>query len=175
MENLGEASAPQPAASRQEAVVQLQAARGPSSGPTPQMPVKKCLEAKISFPFWGLFLTQLSVFVSSDGTGKSTGGSEEEDDEALETLKFNFNIESLGLVLYNNLPKQVSGTRIRSRRRFSVGFLLKNLVLMSLQPFFRPTVMSSLDQLSHFPFFSKSAQLFQDLLVQDQLLHDQLL
>lgn len=158
MENLGEASGLQPAASRQEAVVQLQAARGPSSGPTPQMPVKKRLEAEISFPFWGLFLTRLSVFVNSDGTGKSTGGSEEEDDEALETLKFNFNIESLGLVLYNNLPKQVSGTR--SWRRFSVGFHLKNLVLIFLQPFIRPTVMSSSDQLSQFPFFSKSAQLF---------------
>lgn len=160
MENLGEASGPQPASSRQEAVVQLQAARGPSSGPTPRMPVKKRLEAKIRFPFWGLFLTRLSVFVSSDGTGKSTEGSKEEDDEALETLKFNFNIESLGLVLYNNPPKQVSGTRIRSRRRFSVGFLLKNLVLISLQPFFRPTVMSSSDQLTQFPFCSKSTQMF---------------
>lgn len=85
------------------------------------------------------------MFVSSDGTGKSTGGSEEEDDEALETLKFNFNIESLGLVLYNNHPKQVSGTRIGSRSRFSVGFLLMNLVLISLQPFFWPTVMISSD------------------------------
>lgn len=46
MENLGEASGPQPAASRQEAVVQLQAARGASSGPTSQMPVKKHLEAR---------------------------------------------------------------------------------------------------------------------------------
>lgn len=157
MENLGEASGLQPATSRQEAVVQLQAARGPSSGPTPEMPVKKCLEAKISFPFWGLFLTRLSVFVSSDGAGKSTGGSEEEDDEALETLKFNFNIESLGLVLYNNIPKQVSGTRSRSRRRFSAGFLLKNLVLISLHPFFRgapriscPSFHSSLNLLSCF-------------------------
>lgn len=99
-------------------------------------------------------MTRLSVFVSSDGIGKSTGGSEEEDDEALETLKFNFSIESLGLVLYNNQPKQVSGTRIRTRRRFSVGFFL--MILISLQPFFWPTVMSSSDQLCQFPFFSKS-------------------
>lgn len=31
----------------------------------------------------------------------------EEEDETLETVKFNFNIESLGLVLYLD-PKQVS-------------------------------------------------------------------
>ncbi|KAL6113696.1 vps13c [Pungitius sinensis] len=31
---------------------------------------------------------------------------EEEEEEALETMRFNFNIESLGLVLYNNDPKQ---------------------------------------------------------------------
>ncbi|XP_075873846.1 intermembrane lipid transfer protein VPS13C isoform X3 [Nelusetta ayraudi] len=42
----------------------------------------------------------------SDSGAMSAAGSEEEDDIALETLKFNFNIESLGLVLYNNQPTQ---------------------------------------------------------------------
>ncbi|XP_044053106.1 vacuolar protein sorting-associated protein 13C isoform X3 [Siniperca chuatsi] len=40
--------------------------------------------------------------------GKPTVSSDEEEDEALETMKFNFNIESLGLVLYSNDPKQPS-------------------------------------------------------------------
>ena len=40
---------------------------------------------------------------------KPTVSSDEEEDEALETLKFNFNIEALGLVLYGNDSKQVSG------------------------------------------------------------------
>ncbi|XP_070763918.1 intermembrane lipid transfer protein VPS13C isoform X2 [Enoplosus armatus] len=39
---------------------------------------------------------------------KPTVSSDEEEDEALETMKFNFNIESLGLVLYSNNPKQPS-------------------------------------------------------------------
>uniref|UniRef100_A0A8C3A5N3 Vacuolar protein sorting 13 homolog C n=1 Tax=Cyclopterus lumpus TaxID=8103 RepID=A0A8C3A5N3_CYCLU len=38
--------------------------------------------------------------------GKPFLSSDEEEEEALETLKFNFNIESLGLVLYRNDPKQ---------------------------------------------------------------------
>lgn len=45
----------------------------------------------------------------------AAGREGEDDDKALETLKFNFNIESLGLVLYNNHPTQVS---------FLLGFLL---------------------------------------------------
>lgn len=44
----------------------------------------------------------------------AAGREGEDDDKALETLKFNFNIESLGLVLYNNHPTQVS---------FLLGFL----------------------------------------------------
>lgn len=44
----------------------------------------------------------------------AAGSEEDDDDKALETLKFNFNIESLGLVLYNNHPAQVS---------FLLGFL----------------------------------------------------
>lgn len=55
----------------------------------------------------------------------SAAGSEgKDDDKALETLKFNFNIESLGLVLYNNAPTQVS---------FSLGFVppqRHNLILI---------------------------------------------
>lgn len=45
----------------------------------------------------------------------AVGSEGESEDKALETLKFTFNIESLGLVLYNNHPTQVS---------FSLGFLL---------------------------------------------------
>ncbi|XP_005929273.1 vacuolar protein sorting-associated protein 13C isoform X1 [Haplochromis burtoni] len=41
------------------------------------------------------------------GSGKMTVSHSEEDDETLETVKFNFNIESLGLVLYLD-PKQSS-------------------------------------------------------------------
>ncbi|XP_038556520.1 vacuolar protein sorting-associated protein 13C isoform X2 [Micropterus salmoides] len=38
--------------------------------------------------------------------GKPAGSSDEEEDEAVETMKFNFTIESLGLILYSNDPKQ---------------------------------------------------------------------
>ncbi|XP_026157018.1 vacuolar protein sorting-associated protein 13C isoform X2 [Mastacembelus armatus] len=41
--------------------------------------------------------------------GKPSVDSDEEEDEALDTMKFNFNIESLGLVLYINDSKQLSG------------------------------------------------------------------
>uniref|UniRef100_A0A3B4TYL0 Vacuolar protein sorting 13 homolog C n=1 Tax=Seriola dumerili TaxID=41447 RepID=A0A3B4TYL0_SERDU len=41
--------------------------------------------------------------------GKSTVSSDEEADEALESMKFNFSIESLGLVLYSSDPKLPSG------------------------------------------------------------------
>ncbi|XP_067454112.1 intermembrane lipid transfer protein VPS13C isoform X1 [Thunnus thynnus] len=44
----------------------------------------------------------------TDNIGKPSVTSDEEEDEAPETLKFNFNIESLGLVLYRNDPKQQS-------------------------------------------------------------------
>lgn len=40
---------------------------------------------------------------------KLTASSEEKEDETLETVKFNFTIESLGLVLYSNDPKQSAG------------------------------------------------------------------
>lgn len=46
--------------------------------------------------------------MSSGDVGKPTVSTDEEADEALESMKFNFNIESLGLVLYSNDPKQVS-------------------------------------------------------------------
>lgn len=39
---------------------------------------------------------------------KPAGSSEGDSDEAVEMVKFNFNVESLGLVLYHNDPKQVS-------------------------------------------------------------------
>lgn len=45
--------------------------------------------------------------MSSGDVGKASVISDGEEEEALETLKFNFNIESLGLVLYKNDPKQV--------------------------------------------------------------------
>uniref|UniRef100_A0A8C3A3N4 Vacuolar protein sorting 13 homolog C n=1 Tax=Cyclopterus lumpus TaxID=8103 RepID=A0A8C3A3N4_CYCLU len=45
-------------------------------------------------------------FLTSGDLGKPFLSSDEEEEEALETLKFNFNIESLGLVLYRNDPKQ---------------------------------------------------------------------
>lgn len=55
-------------------------------------------------------------FCTLDSGAMPAAGSEgEDDDQALETLKFHFNIESLGLVLYNNHPTEVS---------FSLGFLL---------------------------------------------------
>lgn len=45
--------------------------------------------------------------VSSGEAGMSTVTSEEADED-LESLKFNLNIESLGLVLYSSDPKLVS-------------------------------------------------------------------
>ncbi|KAK2854371.1 hypothetical protein Q5P01_007032 [Channa striata] len=42
-----------------------------------------------------------------DDVGKPAVSSEEEEDEPLETVRFNFNIESLGLVLYSQDPKQL--------------------------------------------------------------------
>ncbi|KAM6942753.1 intermembrane lipid transfer protein VPS13C [Xenentodon cancila] len=71
-ENLGEATDPGPRTPRQEAGLQVRAARGPLTGVTGQM----------------------------------EGQEEEEEDEAQETVRFTFNIESLGLVLYHNEPKQ---------------------------------------------------------------------
>ncbi|XP_056226494.1 intermembrane lipid transfer protein VPS13C isoform X5 [Seriola aureovittata] len=46
---------------------------------------------------------------SSGDVGKSTVSSDEEADEALESMKFNFSIESLGLVLYSSDPNLPSG------------------------------------------------------------------
>uniref|UniRef100_A0A671VLI5 Vacuolar protein sorting 13 homolog C n=1 Tax=Sparus aurata TaxID=8175 RepID=A0A671VLI5_SPAAU len=48
------------------------------------------------------------LFFRISDVGKPTAISEEEEDGALETMKFNFNIESLGLVLYSNDPIQPS-------------------------------------------------------------------
>ncbi|XP_076012416.1 intermembrane lipid transfer protein VPS13C isoform X2 [Genypterus blacodes] len=47
----------------------------------------------------------------SDEVGKLSDNGDQEEDEPLETVRFNFNIESLGLVLYSNDPKQASGLR----------------------------------------------------------------
>uniref|UniRef100_UPI0037E99E70 intermembrane lipid transfer protein VPS13C n=1 Tax=Semicossyphus pulcher TaxID=241346 RepID=UPI0037E99E70 len=49
--------------------------------------------------------------------GKQTVSSNEEEEEPLETLKFSFNIESLGLVLYGNDPKQPSDLRHQENLR----------------------------------------------------------
>ncbi|XP_070692075.1 intermembrane lipid transfer protein VPS13C [Pempheris klunzingeri] len=48
---------------------------------------------------------------------KLTVSSDEEEDEALETMKFNFSIESLGLVLYSHDPKQVSNLQHQENLR----------------------------------------------------------
>lgn len=48
--------------------------------------------------------------------GKLTVSSKEEDDEALEAVKFNFNIESLGLVLYSNDATQVNHLKKNDHR-----------------------------------------------------------
>lgn len=55
-----------------------------------------------------LLILIVNLELNSGDVGKPTAISEEEEDGALETMKFNFNIESLGLVLYNNDPIQVS-------------------------------------------------------------------
>ncbi|XP_068438571.1 intermembrane lipid transfer protein VPS13C isoform X2 [Clinocottus analis] len=47
-------------------------------------------------------------FPTGDVGKPAVSSDEEEEEEALETMKFNFNIESLGLVLYSNDPKQPS-------------------------------------------------------------------
>lgn len=49
----------------------------------------------------------VDVFCVSDDVGKPRVSRDEQEDATLETLKFNFNIESLGLVLYRNDPEQV--------------------------------------------------------------------
>ncbi|XP_040904460.1 vacuolar protein sorting-associated protein 13C isoform X1 [Toxotes jaculatrix] len=49
--------------------------------------------------------------------GKSTVSSNEEADEALESMKFNFNIESLGLVLYSSDSKQPLGLQHQENLR----------------------------------------------------------
>ncbi len=49
--------------------------------------------------------------MSSGDVLKPNVSSDEKEEEALENIKFNFNIESLGLVLYSNDPKQVSQYR----------------------------------------------------------------
>lgn len=107
------------------------------------------------------FLNPLLYLVNSDSGAMSAAGSEEEDDIALETLKFNFNIESLGLVLYNNQPTQVS---------FSLG-----LPLTEAQSHLPLTVVTSSDHWLQFAFRSKSAEPLQDQLLRVLLpLGDQL-
>ncbi|XP_041804195.1 vacuolar protein sorting-associated protein 13C isoform X2 [Chelmon rostratus] len=48
---------------------------------------------------------------------KPTVSTDEEEDEALESMKFNFNIESLGLVLYSDDPKQPSDLQHQEKLR----------------------------------------------------------
>uniref|UniRef100_A0A671VQL1 Vacuolar protein sorting 13 homolog C n=1 Tax=Sparus aurata TaxID=8175 RepID=A0A671VQL1_SPAAU len=55
-----------------------------------------------------LLILIVNLELYSGDVGKPTAISEEEEDGALETMKFNFNIESLGLVLYSNDPIQVN-------------------------------------------------------------------
>lgn len=55
-----------------------------------------------------MLLLSLDVFMSLADVEKPTISSDEEKGDALETMRFNFSIESLGLVLYSNNPKQVS-------------------------------------------------------------------
>ncbi|XP_059213226.1 intermembrane lipid transfer protein VPS13C isoform X2 [Centropristis striata] len=80
-ENLGEAGSPEPPAPRQEAGLQLRIAGDPQT-----------------------------VLVSTGSVGKTSasGAEEEEEEDDVENLKFNFNIESLGLVLYRHQPTQSS-------------------------------------------------------------------
>ncbi|XP_065808670.1 intermembrane lipid transfer protein VPS13C isoform X5 [Labrus bergylta] len=49
--------------------------------------------------------------------GKKTVSSDEDEEEPLETMKFNFSIESLGLVLYSSDPKQPSELRHQENLR----------------------------------------------------------
>lgn len=54
-----------------------------------------------------MLILLVDVFTSSADIGKPTVAIDEEEDDTLETIRFNFSIESLGLVLYSNDPKQV--------------------------------------------------------------------
>ncbi|XP_029986697.1 vacuolar protein sorting-associated protein 13C isoform X4 [Sphaeramia orbicularis] len=53
----------------------------------------------------------------TEDVGKQSIISSEDEDESLETIKFNFNIESLGLVLYSNDPKQPLGLQHQENLR----------------------------------------------------------
>ncbi|XP_026233856.1 vacuolar protein sorting-associated protein 13C isoform X2 [Anabas testudineus] len=61
--------------------------------------------------------------------GKLTVSSKEEDDEALEAVKFNFNIESLGLVLYSNDATQPSG--LQHQESFRLGEFVLHMMKSS--------------------------------------------
>ncbi|XP_067348723.1 intermembrane lipid transfer protein VPS13C isoform X2 [Channa argus] len=52
-----------------------------------------------------------------DDVRKPAVSNEEEEDEPLETVRFNFNIESLGLVLYDHDPKQLLGLQHQENLR----------------------------------------------------------
>ncbi|XP_054866363.1 intermembrane lipid transfer protein VPS13C isoform X4 [Amphiprion ocellaris] len=56
---------------------------------------------------------------------KPTVRREEEEDKGLETMKFNFNIESLGLVLYHNDPQQVHQQRGLQKKCGRADWLLE--------------------------------------------------
>lgn len=58
-------------------------------------------------------------FTCSGDVGKPTVNSEEEEDEALETVRFNFNVESLGLVLYSDDSTKVSHMKNNDRHKWS--------------------------------------------------------
>lgn len=72
------------------------------------------------------FNVLVDLFSSAADPGKPTVRGDEDEEESTETLRFNFNIESLALVLYSSDPKQVSEERLLPpcAGTFSVGFFL---------------------------------------------------
>ncbi|KAM7405560.1 hypothetical protein PAMP_000001 [Pampus punctatissimus] len=70
-----------------------------------------------------------SMGPQTDDVGKLSVSSGEEEDEAQETLKFNFNIESLGLVLYRNDLKQPSS--LQHQESLRLGELALHLLKTS--------------------------------------------
>lgn len=128
MENLGEAGSLEPTVPRQEASLQLQAAGGPPTGQRTDL--SSCIYTQISTLMLDelLFLSYKRHFFNGSGdVGRPTVNRDEEEEEPLETMKFNFNIESLGLVLYSNDPKQVS----QHTRTAADGFYLHSRIRLS--------------------------------------------
>uniref|UniRef100_A0A3B3YD34 Vacuolar protein sorting 13 homolog C n=1 Tax=Poecilia mexicana TaxID=48701 RepID=A0A3B3YD34_9TELE len=61
--------------------------------------------------------------------GKPAGRGERDEDEAVETLKFSFNVQSLGLVLYHDDPKQPAG--LGHQQNLRLGQLVLRLMKAS--------------------------------------------